>query len=103
MASSLRLPLGAGERGAINWVTALILVALQPAWWPALVLTCVLRGLIADAVAQRVLGGQVDWLWLIPQDLLSFLFWIAGFFGNRIRWRGRTYRLLADGRFELLG
>jgi ceramide glucosyltransferase len=40
--------------------------------------------------------------WLIPiQDLLSFVIWIAGFFGNTIHWRGRTYSLLPDGRFEV--
>jgi ceramide glucosyltransferase len=39
---------------------------------------------------------------LLPvQDVLSFAFWIAGFFGNTIHWRGRVYRLLRDGRFEL--
>jgi ceramide glucosyltransferase len=34
------------------------------------------------------------------QDLLSFAFWVAGFFGGTIEWRGRRYRLLRDGRFE---
>jgi hypothetical protein len=33
------------------------------------------------------------------QDLLSFAFWIAGFFGNTIVWRGHRYYLHADGRF----
>jgi ceramide glucosyltransferase len=38
---------------------------------------------------------------LIPvQDLLSFAFWVAGFFGNTIDWRGERYRLEKDGRFH---
>jgi ceramide glucosyltransferase len=41
-------------------------------------------------------------LWQLPaQDLLSFAFWIAGFFGNEIHWRGRVYTLRADGTFTL--
>ena len=41
--------------------------------------------------------------WLGPiQDIASFLVWLAGFFGNTILWRGRTYALLRDGRFELV-
>jgi ceramide glucosyltransferase len=40
---------------------------------------------------------------LVPlQDLLSFVMWLAGFFGNTILWRGREYYLRADGRFELV-
>ena len=42
--------------------------------------------------------------YLVPvEDLLSFAFWVAGFFGNTVQWRGRTYDLLADGRFKLKG
>jgi ceramide glucosyltransferase len=37
------------------------------------------------------------------QDILGFVFWIAGFFGNTIQWRGRRYRLLPDGRFVVVG
>jgi ceramide glucosyltransferase len=84
---------------------ALFLVAVRPAWWPVLALTVVLRFAAAYATAGLVLRDRItmrEW-WLIPvQDLLSFGFWVAGFFGNTIAWRGRIYILRRDGRFELL-
>jgi ceramide glucosyltransferase len=82
---------------------ALMLVMAQPAWWAVAVLTVVLRCAAAQAVARTALRGRVQWLLLPIQDLLSFGFWVAGFFGNDIDWRGRRYRLLRDGRFELRG
>jgi ceramide glucosyltransferase len=83
---------------------SLLLIAADPSWWPAAVLAVVCRGLAAWAVAGWVLRDPLctrRW-WLIPlQDLLSFIFWISGFFGNTITWRGRRYYLFPDGRFEL--
>lgn len=79
---------------------ALVLLGLRPDWWPLFAITCVLRAAMAWAVARNVLASPVGWLLLPTQDILSFFFWIAGFFGNRIDWRGRQYRLLRDGRFE---
>jgi ceramide glucosyltransferase len=75
--------------------------------WPAanfapafLGLGLLLRCTLALATAQSVL--QSPWrpahLWQLPlQDLLSFAFWVAGFFGNEIQWRGIRYRLERDG------
>ena len=81
---------------------ALALSVVAPEWWPQLVVTVVLRSVAAWVVARRVLGVRVEWGLLIPQDLLSFVFWVAGFFGNTIEWRGRKYRLEKDGTFTLL-
>jgi len=85
---------------------ALLLIALRPDWWPLLVLTALFRALAAWAVAGWVLHDPLTgrrW-WLVPiQDVVSFVFWVAGFFGNTIEWRGRTYYLRADGRFEPRG
>lgn len=85
---------------------ALLLIALKPGWWPVLALTVLFRALAAWAVAGWVLHDPLTarrW-WLVPvQDAVSFLFWLAGFFGNTIEWRGRPYRLRADGRFEPRG
>jgi ceramide glucosyltransferase len=78
---------------------ALALALVAPQWWPQLVVTAALRVIAAWIVARRVLGARAGWGLLIPQDLLSFAFWIAGFFGNSIDWRGRKYKLHRDGTF----
>lgn len=72
---------------------------------PLLMITGGLRALSGWAVSQIALGDPLcrRFWFLIPlQDLVSFAFWIAGFFGDTIAWRGRRYRLLRDGRFERL-
>lgn len=82
---------------------ALLLCVAAPAWWPILVLTVFLRTLAAWATAGRILRdpAAARRCWLIPiQDVFSFAFWIAGFFGNTIVWRGRKFHLHADGRFS---
>ena len=80
---------------------AILLVALHPAWWLALPVAWVFRSAAAWATARWILGAPLNWILLALQDLLSFVFWIAGFFGNTIVWRGRRYYLYPDGRFEL--
>ena len=82
---------------------ALVLCAVKPEWWPALAVTALFRAAAGWAIAEHVLRDPLTrrlW-WLTPlQDIVSFLTWIAGFFGNTIVWRGRKYYLLRDGRFE---
>ncbi len=61
-----------------------------------------LRFTVAFAAQNGVLNDsmQLRHLWQLPvQDLLSFAFWIAGFFGNTIHWRGRVFLLHRDGTF----
>ncbi|HLK64102.1 MAG TPA: bacteriohopanetetrol glucosamine biosynthesis glycosyltransferase HpnI [Bryobacteraceae bacterium] len=84
---------------------ALLVSAVRPAWWPVLATTLVFRAAAGWATAEHALDDPLVrrlW-WLVPlQDVLSFLVWVGGFFGNTILWRGRKYYLLPDGRFELL-
>ena len=60
----------------------------------------------ARLAAARIIGGGFlsdraarRYPWLAPaQDLLSFPVWCAGLFGNRIQWRGRSFRLTMEGK-----
>ena len=81
---------------------ALIVCAFMPKLWPVLLIAAVLRAIAAYMVSARVLRARVNWGLLPIEDVIGFFFWIAGFFGNVISWRGRRYRLYADGRFELI-
>lgn len=81
---------------------ALLLAVAAPAWWPLAAAAVLLRLAAAQAVSSGVLRARVNWLLLPAEDLFAFSFWIAGFFGDVITWRGRRYRLKSDGRFELI-
>jgi len=81
---------------------ALLVCAISPAWWPVLPITVAVRFLAAYIVSARALRARINWLLLPIEDVFGFCFWLAGFFGNTIAWRGRRYRLFADGRFELI-
>ena len=81
---------------------AVLVTVWNPAWWPVLPMTLAIRGVAAWTVAELVLRSRPNWLLLPLEDIAGFCFWIAGFFGNTIVWRGRRYRLESDGRFTLI-
>ncbi len=62
-----------------------------------------LRLCLAFAVGAGVTGSKkwLKWLPLLPvKDLLSFFIWVSSFTGRKVRWRGRQYRLLKDGKIQ---
>ncbi len=80
---------------------ALLLTAIRPDFWPALACAAIFRYSAAWVMSPLVLRGDLAWHLVPLEDLMTFAFWIAGFFGNSIVWRGRVYKLLNDGRFVL--
>ena len=92
----------AGQLFTMPLPLALLTLIVAPAWWPAAVAAVIVRAFAAYTVSARVLKARINWLLLPIEDLLGFCFWLAGFIGNTISWRGRRYMLYPDGRFELI-
>jgi len=54
--------------------------------------------LLLMLAVDRSFPGQPRGRWLLPlRDLLSFAVFLASFFVGKVSWRGRRYRVLADG------
>ena len=81
---------------------ALALIAADVSYWPVALSAIAIRLVAAYVVSARVLHVKLNWLLLPLEDLAVFCFWVAGFFGKTILWRGRRYLLHPDGRFELM-
>jgi ceramide glucosyltransferase len=95
-------PLGYfGQLFTYPFPLALITLAFAPGWWPALLAAGAFRAGAAWSTSTWILHAKPRWHLVFVQDILSFGFWLAGFFGNTIVWRGRRYYLHPDGRFEL--
>jgi ceramide glucosyltransferase len=92
----------AGQLFTMPLPLALTLVAANPAYWQFAIAAIAIRYTAAYVISSRVLNVRLNWLLLPAEDLAVFCFWVAGFFGRTITWRGRRYKLHSDGRFELI-
>ena len=91
-------PLGyVGQFFTHSLPVSVLICLLSPQCWHLLPVTVLLRSIAAWTVSKRTLRANVPWLLLPLQDFVAFAFWIAGFFGNSIDWRGRRYVLNRDG------
>jgi ceramide glucosyltransferase len=79
---------------------ASLLVAVDARWWPLAAAAAALRFWSAWWTSVRILHAPLAPAMILLEDYFAFLFWIAGFFGNIIEWRGIAYRLSRDGRFH---
>ena len=78
---------------------ALMLAVADPRLWPIAAGALMLRIFAAYLISTQVLRARIFAPVLLAEDLAGFAFWIAGFFGRTIVWRGERYRLTRDGRF----
>ena len=87
---------------------ALFLFCIRPTMrsLAVMAIVLVLRYGLALAIHRKVIvtRGWLKWLFLLPlKDLLAFLVWLWSFCGSRVKWRGRTYRVIKGGKMEESG
>ncbi len=82
---------------------ALCILCALPLWKVLVPVTLALRLASAWSISKRTLKAPVPWSLLPLHDVLSFSFWLAGFFGNTVEWRGRRYILKRDGTLQAAG
>lgn len=78
---------------------ALLWLALQPGLMAVGGIAAALACRIALCVRiERALGIERHAYWLIPlRDCLSFIVFLASFFGRGVRWRGEAFSVVRDG------
>jgi ceramide glucosyltransferase len=91
-----------GQLFTMPFAIAVLTTLWNPALWASIPVAFAVRAVAARTIAGGVLHASVNWLMLPIEDLAVFCFWLAGFYGNAIVWRGRVYRLESDGRFTLI-
>ena len=73
------------------WSTSILIFALMARFLQA--------GITAGLVLREKAFAQCWWL-LPVQDTVSFLIWLAAFFGKEVEWRGARFRVLPGGKLE---
>jgi ceramide glucosyltransferase len=86
---------------ATFWPLLWLAIRPQPAVL-AVATGCLLLRIIAAVTLQKRLAPaqkSAGYFWLVPiKDLFQFALWLMAFAGNRISWRGQTYRLQRSGK-----
>lgn len=78
----------------------LLLVTGFAEWAIALtIVTYLIRyGQVCLSIVRMKAPDLFRWLWTLPlRDLLSFLIWAAGSYGQQVYWRGRKLQVYEDG------
>ena len=98
--------LGFGVTFGLWWALLASILSGNDVWpWMLLISIAALRGIVALFVGVRVLkdSSVLKYAFLIPiRDIVAFWIWVAGWFGNRITWRGQKF-VLRHGRLVRTG
>ena len=70
-------------------------------------LAAIVAKMVLEAIAARALRRQPlawrHWLMMPVKDALMLYILLRALFDNRVHWRGKTYKMLADTKLELIG
>jgi ceramide glucosyltransferase len=87
-------------------ILALVAAALlgHPRWGLALFAWSIATRLMLSFAVGRAVVQDRSWFGLLilypVRDLMGFCFWAAGYWGSRVRWRGRVFELLPGGKMR---
>ncbi len=91
--------------GTISGLLLLITSSGSTLSWLVVSITLFMRLIMAGVIGVKVLNDEVTkkFFWLIPlADIVRFIIWCCGFFGNTIEWRGTKFKLVKDGKLEMI-
>ncbi|MBE9233433.1 bacteriohopanetetrol glucosamine biosynthesis glycosyltransferase HpnI [Cuspidothrix issatschenkoi LEGE 03284] len=91
--------------GTISSLLLLITSSGSILSWLVLSITLPMRFIMAWVIGVKVLNDAVTkkYFWLIPiADIVRFIIWCCGFVGNTIEWRGRKFKLVKNGKLEMI-
>ncbi len=76
----------------------------HPVWGLALFAWSIATRVVLALAVGRVVVGDRSWFGLLVlypiRDLMGFCFWVAGYWGRRVLWRGRVFELLPGGKMR---
>ncbi|MDB9311384.1 bacteriohopanetetrol glucosamine biosynthesis glycosyltransferase HpnI [Aphanizomenon sp. CS-733/32] len=73
--------------------------------WLVFSITLLMRLVMAWVIGVKLLNDEVTKkvFWLIPfADIVRFIIWCCGFFGNTIEWRGTRFKLVKNGKLAII-
>ena len=91
--------------GTISSLLLLITSSGSILSWSVLSITLPMRFIMAWVIGLKVLNDEVTkkYFWLIPiADIVRFIIWCCGFVGNTIEWRGTKFKLVKNGKLEMI-
>ncbi len=88
-------------------LAVLIVLAAGPLPWSlaAILLLYVVRSAVVTLFSRSLLKDRLlpKWGWLLPlRDLLASATWLCAFLGNSVQWRGQRFRVLDNGKLEII-
>jgi ceramide glucosyltransferase len=87
--------------GVVSSLLLLIFSNASILSWEILCITWIMRLLMAWVIGVQILNDLAarKYLLLVPlRDIITFVIWCYGFFGNIIDWRGQRMRLTKEGK-----